>query len=87
MSGKTWASVVMGIIIIIADIAWLITPTSNNYQFASFTSSSSSAPWLELGIIILIACLIWLGIDFSYMREGMKTKTQEKMSPSTAKNP
>ena len=52
---KSRIAIVMGLIILIADLYW--TYTSYTYLV-----------WLALGVIIAVADLIWLAIDFSYMK-------------------
>jgi hypothetical protein len=49
-------SILMGIVIAIADIYWTWT-------------SYYDSTWLALGIIILIADIIWLYIDWSFTRK------------------
>jgi hypothetical protein len=49
-------SILMGILIAIADIYWTWT-------------SYYDSTWLALGIIILIADIIWLCIDWSFTRK------------------
>jgi hypothetical protein len=49
-------SILMGILIAIADIYWTWT-------------SYYDSTWLALGIIILIADIIWLYIDWSFTRK------------------
>jgi uncharacterized RDD family membrane protein YckC len=60
---KSYVAIVMGIIILIADVAWLIVGSSYTYT-----------PWLVLGIVIFLASLIWLVVDISMMREGTVQK-------------
>src|SRR5438552_4050559 len=50
---KSSVAILMGIIILIADIAWLIIGASYTYT-----------PWLVLGIVIFVATLVWLAMDF-----------------------
>jgi hypothetical protein len=58
MKGNTRSniSILMGIVIAIADIYWTWT-------------SYYDSTWLALGIIILIADIIWLYIDWSFTRK------------------
>jgi hypothetical protein len=52
---KLRVSVLMGIIIALADIYW------------SYTSYMNPI-WLALGVIIFIADMIWLWIDIGFMK-------------------
>ncbi len=63
---KSWIAILMGIIILIADLYWLFGPGAASYTVPI---------WLALGIIILIADLVWLGIDYSFMKEAGKPKS------------
>ena len=54
-SAKSWLALLMGIIILLADLYWTYT-------------SSYDAVWLALGIIIFVANLIWIGLDYSLMK-------------------
>jgi hypothetical protein len=49
---KTKLAILMGIIIIIADLYWTYT----SYQ---------TPIWLYLGVIILVASMIWIAIDLN----------------------
>ncbi|MCL4389141.1 hypothetical protein M1397_00825 [Candidatus Marsarchaeota archaeon] len=53
---KSLVGIIMGIIILIADLYWTYT-------------SYSVPTWLALGIIILVADIIWLVIDASFMKK------------------
>jgi hypothetical protein len=64
---KSSIGILMGIIILVADISWLYVGGSYTYT-----------PWLVLGIIIFIASLIWLVVDFSLMREATSPRSIEK---------
>ena len=55
---KSYLAIVMGIVIILADIYWLLVGSSYTY-----------APWLVSGIIIFVASLVWIFIDYSLMRK------------------
>lgn len=48
----------MGIIIILADIYWLLVGSSYTYL-----------PWLTAGVVIFVASLIWLYIDYDLMKK------------------
>lgn len=53
---KSYLAILMGIVIIIADIYWLIV--GNSYQYL---------PWLAAGIVIMVASIIWIILDISLM--------------------
>jgi hypothetical protein len=53
---KSYLAILMGIVIILADIYWLIV--GNSYQYL---------PWLVAGIVILIASVVWIILDYSLM--------------------
>jgi hypothetical protein len=53
---KSYLAILMGIVIILADIYWLLVGNSYTYT-----------PWLAAGIVILIASVIWIILDFSLM--------------------
>jgi hypothetical protein len=55
---KSYLAIAMGIIIIIADIYWLIVGDSYLYL-----------PWLVAGIIIFVASIIWIYIDYDLMKK------------------
>jgi type IV secretory pathway TrbL component len=59
METKSTLGIVMGIVIIIADLYW----TYKDYQDPTF---------LALGVIIFIASLVWIGLDWSL---SMQAKT------------
>jgi hypothetical protein len=72
---KSSVAILMGVVILIADIAWLVIGSSYTYT-----------PWLVLSIVIFVATLVWLAIDFSLMREGKSQETKkEETSASTMK--
>jgi len=54
---KSYLAILMGIIIILADIYWLIV--GNSYQYL---------PWLAAGIVIFIASIIWIILDYTLMQ-------------------
>jgi len=56
---KSYTAIFMGVIIILADIYWLLIGASYTYT-----------PWLAAGIVIFIASVIWIIIDFDLMRKG-----------------
>ena len=58
---KSYLAIAMGIIILVADIYWLVVPVSGYYSF-------QAPPWLAAGIIILIADLVWLWVDIDLMK-------------------
>jgi hypothetical protein len=55
---KSYLAIAMGIIILLADIYWLVVGSSYTYP-----------PWLAAGIIIFIADLIWLWVDYDLMKK------------------
>ena len=55
---KSIVAIAMGIIIILADIYWLIV--GNSYQYL---------PWLVAGIVIFVASIIWIYIDYDLMKK------------------
>jgi hypothetical protein len=55
---KSYAAIMMGVIIILADIYWLVVGDSYTY-----------APWLLAGIIIFVASVIWIYIDYDLMKQ------------------
>lgn len=57
-NAKSYLAMLMGIIIILADIWWLVT--GNSYQYT---------PWLAAGVIIFIASVIWIYLDYDLMRK------------------
>ena len=69
-SGKSWVAIVMGIVILVADVAWLVVGNSYTYT-----------PWLILGVIIFIAALVWLAMDFMLMRAQACTTTSPASKP------
>ena len=71
---KSAISILMGIVIIVADVAWLVVGSSYTY-----------APWLFLGLVILGADFIWLALDFSLMSESRKSHSDMKTEESYLK--
>ncbi len=55
---KSYLAIVMGIVIIIADIYWLLVGDSYKYP-----------PWLVSGVIIFVASLVWIYIDYDLMKK------------------
>ena len=55
---KSYLAIGMGIVIILADIFWLLVGASYTY-----------APWLIAGIIIFVASVIWIYIDYDLMKK------------------
>ena len=47
----------MGIVIILADVYWLLIGNSYTYL-----------PWLAAGIIIFVASTIWIILDYDLMK-------------------
>lgn len=58
MSAKTksYLAILMGIIIILADLWW--TWTSYTYL-----------PWLAAGVIIFVASVVWIYLDYDLMKK------------------
>ncbi len=54
-SVKSWLAILMGIVILVADLYWTYT-------------SYFDATWLALGIVIAVADVAWLLIDWSLMK-------------------
>ena len=59
---KPFFAIGMGVVILVADIAWLIIGNSYTYT-----------PWLILGVVILIADVIWLALDVALIRGAKPT--------------
>ena len=55
---KSWLAIALGIVIILADIYWLLVGNSYTY-----------APWLVSGIIIFVASVVWILIDYNLMQK------------------
>ncbi len=55
---KSYLAIAMGIIIILADLYWLVVGSSYTYP-----------PWLAAGIIIFVASLVWLWVDYDLMKK------------------
>ncbi|HKM77198.1 MAG TPA: hypothetical protein VJZ32_12355 [Candidatus Bathyarchaeia archaeon] len=55
---KSYLAIGMGIVIILADIFWLLVGDSYTY-----------APWLIASIIIFVASVIWIYIDYDLMKK------------------
>jgi len=55
---ESYLAVVLGIVIITADIFWLLIGESYTY-----------APWLIAGIIIFVASVIWIFLEFNLMKK------------------
>ncbi len=55
---KSMIAILMGIIIILADVYWLLVGSSYTY-----------APWLVAGVVIFVASLIWIYIDYDFMKK------------------
>jgi len=60
MNAKTesYVAILMGIIIILADVYWLLVGNSYTY-----------GPWLAAGAVIFVASLIWIFIDYNLMKK------------------
>jgi|GEM_PF-648841 hypothetical protein len=55
---KSYLAIAMGIIILLADIYWLVVGSSYTYP-----------PWLAAGIVIFVATLVWLWVDYDLMKK------------------
>ncbi|HMK82187.1 MAG TPA: hypothetical protein VK503_00560 [Candidatus Bathyarchaeia archaeon] len=55
---KSYLAILMGIIIILADVYWLVVGDSYKY-----------APWLIAGIVIFVASVIWIYLDYDLMKK------------------
>ncbi|HYW02177.1 MAG TPA: hypothetical protein VE862_11960 [Candidatus Acidoferrum sp.] len=55
---KSYLAIGMGVVIILADIFWLLVGESYTY-----------APWLIAGIIIFVASVVWIYIDYDLMKK------------------
>lgn len=55
---KSWLAIAMGIVIILADIYWSVVGASYTYP-----------PWLAAGIIIFVASLVWIWVDYDLMKK------------------
>lgn len=54
---KSYVAISMGVVIILADIYWLLVGSSYTY-----------VPWLAAGIIIFVASVIWIYVDYDLMK-------------------
>jgi len=59
---KSYLAILMGIVIIIMDIFWLVYPVEGFYSY-------QAVPWLVAAIVILIASIVWIVLDFSLMEK------------------
>jgi hypothetical protein len=55
-NAKSMLAMLMGVIILVADIYWTYT-------------SSYDMTWVALGVIILVADLVWMYLDYSLMKK------------------
>jgi len=55
---KSYLAILMGIIIILADVYWLVVGDSYKY-----------VPWLIAGIVIFVASVIWIYLDYDLMKK------------------
>lgn len=53
---KSYLAILMGIIIIVADVYWTVT----SYQYL---------PWLVAGVVIFVASVIWIYLDYDLMKK------------------
>ena len=51
---KSWLAILMGVIILVADLYWTYT-------------SSYDMTWLALGVVIFVADIIWIYLDYRMM--------------------
>ena len=61
-NAKSMLALLMGIIILVADLYWIYT------SYAGWGAYYDTL-WTVLGIVILIADLIWLYIDWSFSKK------------------
>ncbi len=54
---KSYTAILMGVIIILADVYWLLIGNSYTY-----------IPWLAAGIVIFVASIIWIIIEYDLMK-------------------
>jgi len=57
---KSYLAILMGVIIILADIYWLVIPVGGFVSYNAF-------PWLMAGIVIFVASVIWIYLDYDLM--------------------
>jgi hypothetical protein len=55
---ESYVAIMMGIIIILADVYWLLVGNSYTY-----------GPWLAAGLVIFVASLIWIFVDYDLMKK------------------
>lgn len=55
---KSYLGIAMGIVILLADVYWLVVGSSYTY-----------GPWLAAGIIIFVASLVWIWVDYDLMKK------------------
>jgi hypothetical protein len=53
---KSYLAILMGIIIIVADLWW----TWTGYTYL---------PWLAAGVIIFVASVVWIYLDYDLMKK------------------
>ena len=74
---KSSIAILMGIVILVADVSWLIVGSSYTYL-----------PWLILGGVIFLATLVWVALDVSMMRETRnpaRMKDEKRRTAATMK--
>ena len=54
---KSYTAILMGAVIILADVYWLLIGNSYTY-----------VPWLAAAIIIFVASIIWIIIEYDLMK-------------------
>jgi hypothetical protein len=52
---KSYLAILMGIVIIVADLYWTYT----SYQYL---------PWLAAGVVIFVASVVWLYLDYDLLK-------------------
>ena len=57
---KSYLAIAMGIVIILADLYWLVVPVVGFYSY-------QAPPWIAAGIIIFVASLVW--VDYDLMKK------------------
>jgi hypothetical protein len=68
--GKSKLGILMGIVIIVADLYWTYT----SYQ---------TPIWLYLGVIILVASVIWIAIDVNLSMGSKESKPPAQNSATS----
>jgi hypothetical protein len=53
---KSYLAILMGVIIIIVDLWWTVT-------------STMYLPWVVAGVVILVASVVWIYLDYDLMKK------------------